>query len=120
MAGGHSPAMGAENLLDTPEKVQDAWDAQAVPHLQTPLVVVDNTGRFQHGEVLGDGRDVGPDQVAQGAHAPFAARELIDNEQPSRMGERFDDPGARGEKLSGRRIHTVPLTSIPLFGKIAK
>src|SRR5512145_3315563 len=55
------PGAGLQHRLDATEEVEDARHPQPVEDLIAPLVVEHNPRLLQHGEVLGNGGDVGAD-----------------------------------------------------------
>ncbi len=70
--------------------------------------------------MLGDGGDIGADHRRQVADAALFLRQLLDNEQPARVGHGLEHPGAGFEMVSALAIHAAVPFDIWQYSQIAK
>lgn len=93
---------GAEQSLHfaTPQPAVD---------FQPALFVDDEAGQAQYGQVPGDRGHVSAQRAGEFANAALTAYEqLVDNQEPERMGKRLGDLHPAGEPLTGFGTEHVP------------
>jgi hypothetical protein len=71
-------------------ETRDEMEVQPVEHLQAPLLVTDDAGRFQYGEMTRYGRSSEADRVDQVANALLAGGQLADDNHATGMSERLE------------------------------
>ena len=110
-----------QHALDTGIEGSDARAFEPLEDLVPALLAGDDAGVPENGQVARDGGHVGVDSIVQIGHAPFARAEGVDDGQPGRMPQRFEDVGAGFEQSFSVRVHggaPQEFNSIGVFGKI--
>lgn len=69
--------------------IKDAGTAQFVIYTVAALIVLHQSGIFQHAQVLGHGRDVGADHLGQLVDTALLLVQLLKDEEPRRVTHGF-------------------------------
>jgi hypothetical protein len=108
------------HLFYAAEKIENAGHLERVPDLHPALFVFDNPRTPQNRQMLGDSGNIGTDHLGQFTNTATLARQLIDYEEPGRVGHRFDDPCFGCETGFGGGVHGQIWLCSLFFGNIAK
>lgn len=82
------------------KEIEHARYFQAIIDLFAALVVLDDPGILEDGQVLGDSGHVMSDEFAQIADAPFPARQFVNDQKPRAMGQGLHDVRPGGKIVS--------------------
>jgi hypothetical protein len=91
---------GGQHRFEAMEEIEHTRHFQTIIDLLAALVVLDDPGILEDGQVLGDRGHVMSDEFAQIADTPFPARQFVNDQKPRAMGQGFHDVRSGGKIVS--------------------